>query len=160
MYPSLAFAGVAFVIVLLAENARIPVDNPATHLELTMIHEAMILEYSARHLALIEWAGSLKLLLLFLPSALPPSAPGESPLPATSSCWPWRSALLAAKLMLGGIIMVLIETGLGQDADLPPPRISGERLSAGDPRHDRRISSWSAMAHTLATQIRQPAWRP
>jgi formate hydrogenlyase subunit 4 len=61
IYPSLAFAALAFVIVLLAENARIPVDNPSTHLELTMIHEAMILEYSARHLALIEWASSLKL---------------------------------------------------------------------------------------------------
>ena len=56
IYPSLAFAGVAFLMVLLAENARIPVDNPATHLELTMIHEAMVLEYSARHLALIEWS--------------------------------------------------------------------------------------------------------
>jgi formate hydrogenlyase subunit 4 len=59
--PSLTFAGVAFVMVLLAENARIPIDNPATHLELTMIHEAMLLEYSARHLALVEWASSLKL---------------------------------------------------------------------------------------------------
>jgi formate hydrogenlyase subunit 4 len=74
LYPSLAFAGVAFVMVLLAENARIPVDNPATHLELTMIHEAMVLEYSARHLALMEWAHALKLLTytcigiaLFLP---------------------------------------------------------------------------------------------
>ena len=56
IYPSLAFAGVAFTMVSLAENARIPIDNPATHLELTMIHEAMMLEYSARHLALIEWA--------------------------------------------------------------------------------------------------------
>jgi formate hydrogenlyase subunit 4 len=62
LYPSLAFAALAFLIVLLAENARIPVDNPSTHLELTMIHEAMILEYSARHLALIEWASSLKLM--------------------------------------------------------------------------------------------------
>ena len=52
---------VAFLMVLLAENARIPIDNPSTHLELTMIHEAMILEYSARHLALVEWASSLKL---------------------------------------------------------------------------------------------------
>ena len=48
-------------MVLLAENARIPIDNPATHLELTMIHEAMLLEYSARHLALMEWAAALKL---------------------------------------------------------------------------------------------------
>ena len=59
--PSLAFTAVAFTMVLLAENARIPVDNPATHLELTMIHEAMLLEYSARHLALMEWAAALKL---------------------------------------------------------------------------------------------------
>ena len=48
-------------MVLLAENARIPIDNPATHLEVTMIHEAMLLEYSARHLALMEWASWLKL---------------------------------------------------------------------------------------------------
>ena len=72
--PSVIFAAVAFLMVLLAENARIPIDNPSTHLELTMIHEAMLLEYSARHLALMEWASSLKLLnyacigfALFLP---------------------------------------------------------------------------------------------
>jgi formate hydrogenlyase subunit 4 len=65
IYPSLAFAAVAFVMILLAENARIPIDNPATHLELTMIHEAMILEYSARHLALIEWVTSMKLMIYF-----------------------------------------------------------------------------------------------
>jgi hypothetical protein len=53
---SLALALVALIIVALAENARIPVDNPATHLELTMVHEAMVLEYSGRHLALIELA--------------------------------------------------------------------------------------------------------
>jgi formate hydrogenlyase subunit 4 len=61
---SLALALVAFVVVALAENARIPVDNPATHLELTMVHEAMVLEYSGRHLAMIELAASLKLLLM------------------------------------------------------------------------------------------------
>ena len=61
IYPSLAFTAIAFTLVLLAENARIPVDNPATHLELTMIHEAMLLEYSARHLALMEWASALRL---------------------------------------------------------------------------------------------------
>ena len=60
---SLALALVAFIIVALAENARIPVDNPATHLELTMVHEAMVLEYSGRHLAMIELAAALKLLL-------------------------------------------------------------------------------------------------
>ena len=60
---SLAMALVALIIVALAENARIPVDNPSTHLEVTMVHEAMVLEYSGRHLAMIESAASLKLLL-------------------------------------------------------------------------------------------------
>ena len=60
---SLGLALVALVIVAIAENGRIPVDNPATHLELTMVHEAMVLEYSGRHLAVIELASSLKLLL-------------------------------------------------------------------------------------------------
>jgi formate hydrogenlyase subunit 4 len=59
----LAFA--ALFIVTLAETGRLPVDNPATHLELTMIHEAMVLEYSGRYLALIEWAAALKLLIFF-----------------------------------------------------------------------------------------------
>ncbi len=59
---SISFAAIAFIMVLLAENARFPIDNPTTHLELTMTHEAMILEYSGRHLALIEWSSYLKLL--------------------------------------------------------------------------------------------------
>ncbi|MDD5560097.1 NADH-quinone oxidoreductase subunit H [Candidatus Methylomirabilis sp.] len=61
--PGHLLAFVAFFIVALAETGRLPVDNPATHLELTMIHEAMILEYSGRHLALIEWAAGMKLLI-------------------------------------------------------------------------------------------------
>ncbi|CAH9018788.1 respiratory chain complex I subunit 1 family protein [Candidatus Nitrosacidococcus sp. I8] len=60
---SLAMALVALIMVALAENTRIPIDNPSTHLEVTMVHEAMVLEYSGHHLALIEWAVSLKLLL-------------------------------------------------------------------------------------------------
>ena len=59
----LAFA--SLFIVMLAETSRLPVDNPATHLELTMIHEAMVLEYSGRYLALVEWASALKLLVFF-----------------------------------------------------------------------------------------------
>jgi formate hydrogenlyase subunit 4 len=89
IYPSLAFAGVAFTMVSLAENARIPIDNPATHLELTMIHEAMILEYSARHLALLEWASALKLfnyscigLALFLPFGIAEGSNGLAMLAA------------------------------------------------------------------------------
>jgi formate hydrogenlyase subunit 4 len=62
---SLGLALIALVIVAIAENSRIPVDNPATHLELTMVHEAMVLEYSGRHLALIELAASLKLVFYF-----------------------------------------------------------------------------------------------
>src|SRR5512140_885094 len=62
--PAHVLAFVALFIVLLAETGRIPVDNPATHLELTMIHEAMILEYSGRYLALIEWSASIKQLIL------------------------------------------------------------------------------------------------
>src|SRR6202030_1522169 len=62
---SLGMAMIALIMVALAENARIPVDNPATHLELTMVHEAMVLEYSGRHLAMIEATAALKLVLYF-----------------------------------------------------------------------------------------------
>ena len=81
---SLALALVALVIVALAENARIPVDNPATHLELTMVHEAMVLEYSGRHLAMIEAASQLKLVLYIsllsacsLPFGMAPASAGR-----------------------------------------------------------------------------------
>jgi formate hydrogenlyase subunit 4 len=110
IYPSLAFAGVAFTMVSLAENARIPIDNPATHLELTMIHEAMVLEYSARHLALIEWASALKLfnyscigLALFLPFGM---AEGSSNWLAIVIATP----VLVVKLAIGGFSLALIET--------------------------------------------------
>jgi formate hydrogenlyase subunit 4 len=109
IYPSLAFAGIAFTFVSLAENARVPVDNPATHLELTMIHEAMILEYSGRHLALIEWASSLKLyaysclgLALFFPWGI---AEKESFLGLIGAI-----PLLLGKLAIGGFCLALIET--------------------------------------------------
>ena len=110
IYPSLAFAGVAFTMVSLAENARIPVDNPATHLELTMIHEAMVLEYSARHLALIEWAAALKLfnyscigLALFFPYGI--AAAGGDWLAMLAA-----APVLIAKLMVGGFLLALVET--------------------------------------------------
>lgn len=63
LYPSLIFSSMGLILVAIAETGRIPIDNPSTHLELTMIHEAMILEYSGRHLALMEWAAMLKLTL-------------------------------------------------------------------------------------------------
>jgi formate hydrogenlyase subunit 4 len=62
---SLGLGLFAFMFVAVAENARIPIDNPATHLELTMVHEAMVLEYSGRHLAMIEAAAAVKLVLYF-----------------------------------------------------------------------------------------------
>lgn len=65
-HPGLLLSLIAFLFVLLAENARYPVDNPATHLELTMVHEAMILEYSGPYLAMLEYASSLKLTLFSL----------------------------------------------------------------------------------------------
>ena len=109
IHPSLAFAGVAFTMVSLAENARVPVDNPATHLELTMIHEAMILEYSGRHLALIEWAASLKLyaysclgLALFFPWGI---AGGDSFVALLTAI-----PLLLFKLAIGGFALAVIET--------------------------------------------------
>ncbi len=109
IYPSLAFAGVAFTMVSLAENARVPIDSPATHLELTMIHEAMILEYSGRHLALIEWASCLKLfayscigIALFFPFGIP-----EAAQPAALAL---AAIILILKLTVGGFLLALIET--------------------------------------------------
>ena len=109
LFPSLAYAAVAFVMVLLAENARIPIDNPATHLELTMIHEAMILEYSARHLALMEWAAAIKLMIycaigiaLFMPWGI--VAAGSWPL------LPVATLVLAAKLLVAGGGLAVLET--------------------------------------------------
>ena len=65
IYPSLAFAGIAFTLVALAENARLPVDNPTTHLELTMIHEGPLLEYAGRDLALLQWSMAARHWLVF-----------------------------------------------------------------------------------------------
>lgn len=111
--PSLAFALLAFIMVHLTETGRVPVDNPSTHLELTMVHEAMILEYSGRHLALIEWAGMMK---LFIFSALGIAA--FCPWGISASSDPAGLAVglaaLAAKLAVLGVVMVLIETGLAK----------------------------------------------
>jgi formate hydrogenlyase subunit 4 len=109
IYPSLAFAGVAFTMVSLAENARIPVDNPATHLELTMIHEALILEYSGRHLALMEWAASLKLfayscigLALFFPWGVAEAGDPQALVLALPA--------LVFKLAVGGALLAWLES--------------------------------------------------
>ena len=108
LHPSLAFAAVAFVMVLLAENARIPVDNPTTHLELTMVHEALILEYSARHLALIEWASAVKLfaycaigIACFLPWGIAEAGGWEA--------LPLAIAAVVAKLIVAGAGLAVLE---------------------------------------------------
>jgi formate hydrogenlyase subunit 4 len=107
----LAFA--AFFIVMLAESGRLPVDNPATHLELTMIHEAMLLEYSGRHLALVEWASAMKLLLfltllanLFFPWGVPQAA---APLPLLVG-----AVVLAGKLGVLTAGIAVLETSIAK----------------------------------------------
>jgi formate hydrogenlyase subunit 4 len=111
---SLALGLVALLMVALAENGRIPVDNPATHLELTMVHEAMVLEYSGRHLAVIELAGSLRLLLyvsligcVFVPWGLAPTGAGPDALLL-------GGAFYLAKLGVGAVLLALFETAIAK----------------------------------------------
>jgi formate hydrogenlyase subunit 4 len=107
--PSFIFAMLGLMMVAVAETGRVPVDNPATHLELTMVHEAMILEYSGRHLALIEWAGQIKLMIYMVLVA--------------NIFFPWGIAtrltaddlavglvVIAGKLVLLGVVLVVWET--------------------------------------------------
>jgi len=128
---SLALALIALIIVAIAENARIPVDNPATHLELTMVHEAMVLEYSGRHLALIELAAALKLLLyvsliacIFVPWGI---AAGESGLEAYGI----GTAAYVAKLAVGGFLLVVFETSIAKMRVFRVPEFLGAALMLG-----------------------------
>ncbi len=114
---SLALALVALVIVAVAENARIPVDNPSTHLELTMVHEAMVLEYSGRHLAMIEIAAALKLLLymsliacVFFPWGIARGAGAG----AGAGAYLAGTALWIAKLGAGAVLLALFETSIAK----------------------------------------------
>src|SRR5467141_1363638 len=113
IYPSMAFAGVAFVMVSLAENARIPIDNPATHLELTMIHEAMVLEYSGRHLALVAWASAMKL-FLFLTLLANLFFPWGVPADVTPPALLLGLLALAGKLALLAIALAALETAIAK----------------------------------------------
>ena len=107
--PSLLFALLALAMVAVAETGRIPVDNPATHLELTMIHEAMILEYSARHLALIEWAAQIKLMIyaVLIANIFFPWGIAET---FTAAALGWGAVAITAKLALIAMFLVLWET--------------------------------------------------
>ncbi len=128
---SLGMALIALFMVALAENARIPVDNPATHLELTMVHEAMILEYSGRHLALIDLAAELKLLLylsliacIFAPWGL---ASGE----ATAEASAIGFVAYLAKLAVGGFLLAVFETSIAKMRVFRVPEFLGAALMLG-----------------------------
>jgi formate hydrogenlyase subunit 4 len=128
---SLGLALVALAMVAIAENSRIPIDNPATHLELTMVHEAMVLEYSGRHLALIELAASLKLLLyisliacLFAPWGLAHGAAG------IVSGLVGLAAYLV-KLGIGGTLLALFETSIAKMRVFRVPEFLGAALMLG-----------------------------
>jgi formate hydrogenlyase subunit 4 len=128
---SLGLALAALVIVALAENARIPVDNPATHLELTMVHEAMVLEYSGRHLAVLEFAAALKLLLylsliacIFVPWGLAPAGSGLA-------AYAVGLATYLGKLAVGGFLLVLLETSIAKMRVFRVPDFLGVALMLG-----------------------------
>jgi formate hydrogenlyase subunit 4 len=123
---SLALAVIALTMVAIAENGRIPVDNPATHLELTMVHEAMVLEYSGRHLALIELSASLKLILymsliscLFAPWGIESA---EAGLP---------SLTLGIAAYFGGFLLALFETSIAKMRVFRVPEFLGVALMLG-----------------------------
>ena len=128
---SLALAMFAFFIVAVAENGRIPVDNPATHLELTMVHEAMVLEYSGRHLAMIELASALKLLLyisvigcLFLPWGLATGAAGIGAYAVGVGAY-------LCKLALGAVALGVFETSIAKMRVFRVPNFLGAALMLG-----------------------------
>lgn len=128
---SLGLALIALVMVAIAENARIPVDNPATHLELTMVHEAMVLEYSGRHLALLDLASWLKLLLyvsliacLFVPWGL--ASPNLGPAALMLGI-----ATYIGKLGLAGFLLALFETSIAKMRVFRVPEFLGAALMLG-----------------------------
>jgi formate hydrogenlyase subunit 4 len=128
---SLGLALIALIIVALAENARVPVDNPATHLELTMVHEAMVLEYSGRHLAMIEFAASLKLLLyvsliacIFAPWGLAGSGAGLGAMAIGVVAY-------LAKLGVGAVLLGLFETAIAKMRVFRVPEFLGGAFMLG-----------------------------
>lgn len=128
---SLGLALVALVMVAIAETGRIPIDNPATHLELTMVHEAMVLEYSGRHLAMIELAAMLKLLLyvsliscIFLPWGV--AAPGEG-----AGAHLLAIPAYAGKLAGCGLLLALFETSVAKMRVFRVPDFLGAALMLG-----------------------------
>ncbi len=128
---SLALALIALILVAIAENGRVPVDNPATHLELTMVHEAMVLEYSGRHLALIELATSLKLIVyvsllacVFAPWGI--EAAGAAPPNLALGM-----TFYVGKLAVGGLLLAFFETSIAKMRVFRVPEFLGIALMLG-----------------------------
>jgi formate hydrogenlyase subunit 4 len=128
---SLGMALFALIMVAIAENARMPVDNPATHLELTMVHEAMILEYSGRHLAMIELASSLKLVLylsliacIFVPWGI--AAPGTG-----TAFYAVGAVAYLGKIGFGAFLLALFETSIAKMRVFRVPDFLGAALMLG-----------------------------
>jgi formate hydrogenlyase subunit 4 len=128
---SLGLSLLALIMVAIAENARIPIDNPATHLELTMVHEAMVLEYSGRHLALIELSSALKLLLyisligcLFTPWGI---AGPEAPAQALAI----GVVVYIVKLAVAGVLLAVFETAIAKMRVFRVPAFLGAALMLG-----------------------------
>jgi formate hydrogenlyase subunit 4 len=125
---SLGLSLIALIMIALAENARIPVDNPSTHLELTMVHEAMVLEYSGRHLAMIELASFLKLLLymsliaaVFVSRGLPRAGAG-------AGAYALGLVLFILKLGVGATLLALFETTTAKMRVFRVPDLLGAAL--------------------------------
>jgi formate hydrogenlyase subunit 4 len=125
---SLGMALFALIMVAIAENGRVPVDNPATHLELTMVHEAMVLEYSGRHLALIEFASSLKLLLycsligcIFLPWGIAGTEAGPA-------AFLIGAAIYLGKLVILAVLLAVFETAIAKMRVFRVPQFLGAAL--------------------------------
>jgi len=128
---SLGLALIALIMVAIAENARIPIDNPATHLELTMVHEAMVLEYSGRHLALIDLSAELKLLLyvsligcLFVPWGIAGADASQMALAIAVAAY-------IAKLAAGGALLAIFETAIAKMRVFRVPQYLGAALMLG-----------------------------
>ncbi len=127
---SLGLALVAMLTVAIAENGRVPVDNPATHLELTMVHEAMVLEYSGRDLALAEASTALKLLLwlslisaIFFPFGM---AMADDPL-----FWPLGAVIWTAKISVLAVTLAVFETAIAKMRVFRVPEFLGVALLLG-----------------------------
>jgi formate hydrogenlyase subunit 4 len=128
---SLGMALIALIMVAIAENARIPIDNPATHLELTMVHEAMVLEYSGRHLAVIEAAAALKLLLYVSLIACVFAPWGMAAVGGGIVAFAVGLAVYVLKLAAAGVLLALFETAIAKMRVFRVPEFLGAALMLG-----------------------------